>query len=95
MQQMEEQINRLQNKVLQLIQQYQLLQKENIKLKQELQEGKSIINAQLVQIDQLKQKAEILKLSKTEMDAEEKKIFERRLTQYAKEIDKCISLLNE
>jgi hypothetical protein len=91
----EEQLKRIQDKLQQLLQQHQLLQKENIKLKQEIQEERKHHQQKSLQADQLQQQAEILKSSKGEMHGEEKKAFERRLNQYVKEIDKCITLLNE
>ena len=43
----------------------------------------------------LKQQVEILKYNTGEMDEEGKKQFEKRLTGYLKEIDRCITLLGE
>ncbi len=95
MPEIEEQIKRLQSKLQQLVQQHQLLQKENTKLKLELHQEKSHHNTKSEHAEQLQQQVEILKSSKGEMNAEEKKGLERRLNQYVKEIDKCITLLNE
>lgn len=91
----EEQLKRIQDKLQQLLQQHQSLQKENSKLKQEIQEEQKYHQQKSVQVEQLQQQAEILKSSKGEMHGEEKKALERRLNQYVKEIDKCITLLNE
>jgi len=41
------------------------------------------------------QQIEILKFSQEQMSETEKKAFEKRLNQYVKEIDRCISLLKE
>lgn len=95
MQHTEEQLKRIQDKLQQLLLQYQLLQKENSKLNQEIQEERKHQQQKLLQVEQLQQQVEILKSSRTEMYGEEKKAFERRLNQYVKEIDKCINLLNE
>jgi seryl-tRNA synthetase len=95
MPQIEEQIKRLQDKLQQLVQQHQLLQRENSKLKQEILEEKNHHNTKSAQAEQLRQQVEILKSSKGEMNTEEKKTLERRLNQYVKEIDRCITLLNE
>jgi hypothetical protein len=95
MPQMEEQLKRLQDKLQQVVQQYQLLRKENDKLKQEMQEEKSRHLMESARVDQMRQQVEILKSSKGEMNTEEKKTMERRLNQYVKEIDKCITILNE
>jgi hypothetical protein len=95
MNEIEQQIKRVQDKLQQLLKQHQLLQKENDKLKQDLGQLKSNHQSQSEQIDQLRQQAEILKLTKTDMNETEKKAFEKRLNQYIKEIDRCIALLNE
>jgi seryl-tRNA synthetase len=91
----DEQLKRIEDKLQQLLQQHQLLQKENTKLKQEIQEQRKLHQQKSVQVEQLLQQVEILKSSKIQMHGEEKKAFERRLNQYVKEIDKCITLLNE
>jgi septal ring factor EnvC (AmiA/AmiB activator) len=95
MAELDEHFKRINDKLLQLVKQYQLLQKENDKLKQEIKQLQTNHQAQSVHIEQLLQQAEILKLSKSDMVAEEKKAFEKRLNQYIKEIDRCITLLNE
>ena len=95
MQQTEDQIKRVQDKLQQLLQQYQSLQKENNRLKAEIQEEKDKNKERLLQLDRLQQQVEILKSSKEEMSQEDKKNFEKRLNQYVKEIDKCITLLKD
>lgn len=95
MQQLEEQLKRTNEKLGQLIRQYQLLQKENGKLKldiKQVNENQESIN---LQKEKLQQQVEILKLSKGEMTEAEKKTFEKRLSDYVKEIDRCIALLND
>jgi len=91
----EEQLKRIQDKLQQLLQQRLLLQKENSRLKEELSEQRRHNQQQSLQSEQLQQRVEILKSSREEMHGEEKKAFEKRLNQYVKEIDKCITLLNE
>ncbi len=91
----EEQIKRIEDKLRQLVQQYQLIQKENSKLKQKLLEDQKHQLQQTLQLEHLQQQVEILKSSKGNMQGEEKKAFEKRISQYVKEIDKCITLLNQ
>jgi chromosome segregation ATPase len=92
---LDQQLKRVNEKLQQLLKQFQSLQKENIKLKQEI--GQSASKHQLLseELDKLQQKTEILKLSKREMSEPEKKVFEKRINGYLKEIDRCIGLLNE
>ncbi len=95
MNQMEEQVKRLNEKLLQLLRQYQSLQKENEKLRQESKQTTERYQALSAQSEKWQQQAEILKLSREQMSEAEKKAFEKRLSQYVKEIDRCIALLNE
>ena len=92
---LDQQLKRINEKLQHFLKQYQLLQKENEKLKHEI--GEKTIHQKVlsVQSDKLQQQIEILKVSKGEMNSVERKAFEKRLNQYIKEIDRCISLLNE
>jgi septal ring factor EnvC (AmiA/AmiB activator) len=93
--QVEDQIQRIQDKLQQLLRQRDLLLKENGKLKDELrktQEGQAEDNKRL---EQLRQQVEVLRVTKTAMSEGEKREFEKRLGQYIREIDRCIALLGE
>jgi predicted nucleic acid-binding Zn-ribbon protein len=91
---LELQIKAIQNKLQQLLTRHDDAQKENIRLKKEL-DSVSKQNAQYQQtIDALKQQVEVLKLSSGDWDENDKKQFEKRLNHYIREIDKCIALLN-
>ena len=92
---MENQLNSINNKLQQLLKQYLLLQKENEKLKVALEVVQSAKEQDLEQIHQLQLQVSILKSSLGEMPASDKKAFEKQITQYIKEIDKCIGLLSE
>ena len=88
-------IKRINDKLHQLLKQYQSLQKENerlkntvIKLEGETEDGKK-------QIEQFQQQVNILKASAGKMNDADKKAFEKKINQYLKEIDKCITLLSE
>jgi len=95
MSQLDQQLKRMNEKLQQLLKQYHSLQKENERLKQEFQQMTSRYDAVSVESEKWQQQTEILKLSKEQMNDEEKKAFEKRLGQYVKEIDRCIALLNE
>jgi hypothetical protein len=49
----------------------------------------------LNRINQLEQQVGILKSAAGKMDEADKKLFEKHINQYIKEIDKCIGLLSE
>jgi len=95
MSQLDQQLKRMNEKLQQLLKQYYSLQKENEKLKLDYQDMASKFSAAAIESDKWHQQTEILKLSKDTMDEDEKKAFEKRLSQYVKEIDRCIALLNE
>ncbi len=95
MAELEENIKRVNNKLQQLLKQYQLLQKENERKSKEIAILKESKENQSVKIDELQQQVMILKSAAGEMKEADKKEFEKHLNQYLKEIDKCIGLLSE
>ena len=90
-----ENIKGFNNKLQQLLKQYQLLQKENEQLKNSVSELKINRENDLLRISQLEQQAGILKSAAGKMDDTDKKMFEKQINQYIREIDKCIALLSE
>jgi chromosome segregation ATPase len=92
---LEENIKRVNNKLQQLLKQYQLLQKESERKSKEIKELRESKENQSQQITELQQQVMILKSAAGEMKEAEKKEFEKHINQYIKEIDKCIGLLSE
>jgi regulator of replication initiation timing len=92
---LDQQAKRVNEKLQTLLKQYHSLGKENEKLKQEIKLSAGRHHALSAELDRLQQKLELLKLSKGEMSDPEKKVFEKRINGYLKEIDRCIGLLNE
>ena len=91
----EQHLKQIQDKLQQLLKQYAAVQKENVKLKEELELVKEKTSAQQKNIDELKQQAGILKINAGEMNDADKKEFEKRITNYVKEIDRCIAMLSK
>ena len=91
----EQHLKQIQDKLQQLLKQYAAVQKENGKLKEELELIKEKTSAQQKNIDELKQQAGILKINAGEMNEADKKEFEKRITNYVKEIDRCIAMLSK
>lgn len=91
----ETQLKRIQDKLQQLVKQHASIQKENSKLKEELEAAKQKVSAQQKGADELKQQVSVLKLNAGEMSETDKKEFEKRINGYLKEIDRCIALLGE
>ncbi len=88
-------IKRINDKLQQLLKQYQVLQKENERLKTAIKKSELEREAKMQQAEQLEQQVYILKTSTGQMDAVDKKAFEKKINQYLKDIDKCITLLSE
>ena len=95
MAEIEEHIKRVTNKLQQLLKQYHALQKENEKLRDTLKEVQQVKEQEAEKIAQLNLQINILKTSVGQMTETDKKVFEKQINQYVKEIDKCIGLLNE
>ena len=88
-------IKRIQEKLQQLLKQYQLVQKENEKLHTQLSQAKETEQAAQQRTEELLQQVAFLKAAKTGLNDSEKKDFEKRINQQLKEIEKCISILSE
>jgi septal ring factor EnvC (AmiA/AmiB activator) len=95
MEQLEEQVKRIHDKLQQVLRQREALLKDNNKLKEELRQLRQSENHRAEQMEQLKRQVEILKVKKGEMPLEEKALLEKRLSQYIREIDRCIAFLAE
>ena len=92
---LEEHIKRINEKLQVVLKRTASLQRENTRLKEDLADAKKKMEEQTGQVDLLTQRIEVLKASKGTMTEEEKKVFGKRLRLYIKEIDKCITFLNQ
>lgn len=92
---LDQQFNSINDKLQQLLKNMARLQKENERLQTELLEAKSRETAAQYDINQLKQQAAILKYAAGEMNEKDKKEFEKKISQYIREIDKCIAFLSQ
>ena len=91
----EQQIKRIQDKPQQLLKAHAALQKENRRLKEELQTAAAKISGNQQQVEELKQQVSVLKVSAGSMNEADKKEMEKRINGYLKEIDRCIALLGD
>jgi len=92
---LEQHIQRINEKLQNLVKQYRFLQKDNEKLRKELSDIKGLHTERSKQIEELEQKVTILKTATSNMSKEDKKELEKKLNHYIKEIDRCISILSE
>ncbi|HEY9363313.1 MAG TPA: hypothetical protein VIQ00_08640 [Chitinophagaceae bacterium] len=91
----EAQVRRIQEKLQQLLKNYKLLQKENQRLKTDLESMQQQLPVQKEMINKLQEQIEILKISAGNWNEDDKKNFEKRISGYLKEIDKCIAMLSK
>ena len=91
----DQQFTTLNEKLQQLLKQYGRLQKENERLREELVQSRKRENETLGRVDELQQQNGILKLTNGDMNDRDKKDFEKKVNQYLREIDKCISFLSQ
>ena len=95
MTQSELQLKRVHEKILRLLKQYQVLQKENEKLKDDLKKMDLRYENISREADKYRQQTEVQRLTGRGMEEADKKMLEKRLNKYVREIDKCIALLQE
>ena len=88
-------INLIQQKLHQLLKQYELLQQENEKKSAAISSLQSKLAEQQQNVEALKQTNLILKATTADMDPLAKKELDLKLQQYIKNIDHCISLLSK
>ncbi|MGB4770685.1 MAG: hypothetical protein WBP58_04475 [Chitinophagaceae bacterium] len=90
-----EQIDRIRTKVQALVKKQQVLEKENEKLKTELDRKQGLELELKEKVGQLEEQLNLAKVSGGQMDDVSKKAFEKQLNQYIKEIDRCIAMLSQ
>jgi hypothetical protein len=90
----EEHINSINSKLQLLLKKYAALQKENLILSREMEVFKENEKDFLQKINTLEIQTDILKASAGKMDEKEKQVFEKRINQYLKDLDKCMAMLN-
>ena len=91
----EQYLKRIQDKLQLLLKHHANLQKENQVLKNEMNLLKSQADQFHLTTEKLREQVEILKYTNgAEMDHEEKKQFEKKINGYVKEIDRCIAMLS-
>ena len=95
MSEIEDQLKRIQDKLQHVLKDYSGLQKENLRLKEELDKNRTQSFAHQQNIEDLKQQVDVLKITSGDWNEGDKKEFEKRINSYIKEIDRCIALLSE
>jgi hypothetical protein len=88
-------LKKVHEKVLLLVKQYQVLQKENERLRDDLKKMNLRCESISQEADKYRQQTEVQRLAGRGMEEADKKMLEKRLNKYVREIDKCIALLQE
>ena len=93
--QVDQQFNSINDKLQQLLKQYNRLQKENERLRGELHQVKNNETVTHQKIEELQQQITILKVSSGELSEKDKRDFEKKINHYIKEVDRCIAFLSQ
>ncbi len=80
---LEIQLKRIQDKLQQVLKDHAALQKENLRLKEELDKNRTQSFAHQQNIDDLKQQVEVLKITSGDWEEGDKKEFEKRINSIA------------
>ncbi|MCW3114423.1 MAG: hypothetical protein JWR18_2819 [Segetibacter sp.] len=94
MEEMQEQIQRIDIKVQQLLKEYNASQKEIQRLQKENEHLSKQLQSQTEQAKQLHQKVDAQTFSGSNMEDKAKRDLEKRINTYLKDIDKCLALLH-
>jgi hypothetical protein len=90
----EEQFKSITYKLQLLVKQYLQLQKDNAAMKKEIEQHRLLLKEKNEQLHQLQEKLDVAAMNAPAMNAEEKKLLEKRINGYLAEIEKCLVLLN-
>jgi len=94
MEDMQEQVQRIENKVQHLLKEYSNAQKEIQRLQKENLSLSTQLKTQMEKANQLHQRAEVQNLMGSHLEEKAKKDLDKRINTYLKDIDKCLSLLH-
>ena len=88
------QIKSIQDKLQLLLKQQTVLQKENQRLKKDLDKATIDLSEKQSLMQSLQQQMDVAKLGSGNLNEAEKNALGKRIDVYLKEIDKCLALLN-
>lgn len=91
----DQQFTALTEKLQALLRQHGVLQRDADKLRKELAEARAAEQTAKDRADELLQQVAVLKMAAGDMRDKDRKVFERRLTQYIKDIDRTIAFLSQ
>jgi len=95
MSELQKNITRINEKLQQLLKQYQVLQKENLQQREQISGLKQQQANDASALQQMQEQVLVMKAAAGSMTDADKKEFEKNINRYMKEIDKCIGYLSE
>jgi len=95
MSELQKNITRINEKLQQLLKQYQILQKENLQQREQIAGMQAQQLKDAAALQQMQEQVLVLKAAAGSMTETDKKEFEKNVNRYMKEIDKCIGYLSE
>lgn len=90
-----ESLKRFNEKLQLVVQQYQAMQRENVRLQKELNDLKGKEELHVAQINELENKVAALKMAAGQIEVTDRKELEKKLNLYIREIDRCIAMLGD
>ena len=85
----------LEKKTRLIVEERRRLKEDNDKLKKVNLEFNKVIENQEIEIKQLKEKLQVIKIARSVENLGDSVIVKERITELVREIDKCIGLLNK
>jgi len=95
MSELQKNITRINEKLQQLLKQFQVLQKENLQQREQITGMQAQQLKDAAALQQMQEQVLVLKAAAGSMTDADKKEFEKNINRYMKEIDKCIGYLSE
>lgn len=91
----DQQFNRILEKMQTLARNYQRLQRDHERLQRELEQSRQDLESALEEKLLMSQQISLLKMATAELPEVEKREFEKQISQYIREIDRCITYLSK
>ena len=88
------QLSQFQQKLMRVMKQYDVLYREDARLKKELVKKDVLLTNKETLLKDLQEKLDALRLTTGSFSEEEKKQLGKKIKAYVKEIDRCITLLD-
>ncbi len=89
-------VEKLKGRIEQIISKYELSLSENVSLKEELEKNRRELEESRKRVKELEGKMELMQLGEAfKASSEDVKEAKKKITRIVREIDKCISMLND